>query len=330
MPIRMNRHFLVVATAAAMVASHAVAQERAAGKYPDKPVRIVVPYAPGGGADLLTRPLAQRLNERWSVPVVVDNRPGAGSVIGSNIVAKSAPDGYTLLMISPAHTINAALIARLPFDPVADFAPVVLVMSAPNVLVAHPSLPVRSVKELVALAKTRPGKLTYATSGAGTSIHLGMELLKKMAGVDILGVHYKGAAPARSDLIGGHVELMMSNVAAAKPFILTRKLNALGVTSIRRSSLMPEVPTLAEQDLPGFDVSTWYGLVAPAGTPAEVVSHVNSDVVAALQREDLRQQLATAEGGEIIANTAAEFRAFMTSEFARWGALVRDANIRVE
>ncbi|HSQ04210.1 MAG TPA: tripartite tricarboxylate transporter substrate binding protein [Burkholderiales bacterium] len=308
----------------------AFAQERTAGKYPERAVRIVVPYTPGGGSDVLMRPIAQRLNERWGVPVVVDNRGGAGSVLGTGIVAKAAPDGYTLLMISPAHAINATLVKKLPFDPVADFVPIVLLMSAPNLLVSHPSVPVRTLKELVALAKSRPGKLSYATSGVGTSIHLGMELFKKMAGVDIVAVHYKGAAPARSDVIGGHVDLVMPNVAATKPFVVAGKLNALGVSSVRRSHLMPEVPTMAEQGLPGFDVSTWYGLVAPAGTPAEVISKVNADVVATLSREEFRQQIANSEGGEVIGNTAAEFRAFLAAEFTRWGTLIRESNIRAD
>lgn len=320
-----------LAIALLLSATPAPAQDtRAAGKYPEKAVRIVVPYTPGGGSDVLMRPIAQRLNERWGVPVIVDNRGGAGSVLGTGIVAKATPDGYTLLMISPAHTINATLVKKLPFDPVADFVPIVLLMSAPNLLVSHPSVPVRTVKELVALAKSRPGKLTYATSGVGTSIHLGMELFKKMAGIDIVAVHYKGAAPARSDVIGGHVDLVMPNIAATKPFVVAGKLTALGVSSARRSNLMPDVPTMAEQNLPGFDVSTWYGLVAPAGTPAEVVSRVNTDVVAVLAREEFRQQIANSEGGEVITTTPAEFRAFLASEFTRWGTLIRDANIRAD
>jgi tripartite-type tricarboxylate transporter receptor subunit TctC len=315
-----------VAACLSIAAPLALAQS----KFPAKPVRIVVPYAPGGGADLLARPLAQHLNEVWSVPVLVENRAGAGAIIGTASVAKAPPDGYTLLMITPAHTINATLVKKLPFEPLADFAPIGNVVSAPNVLVAHPSLPARSLKQLIALAKARPKELTYATSGAGTSIHLAMELLKKMADIDILAVHYKGAGPARTDVVGGHVHLMQTNVAAAKPFLTSGKLVGLGVSSLKRSSLLPDMPSLAELGLPGYDLATWYALVAPAGTPPEIISRINADVVAILKRPDVRQQLVSGEGAEVVGDTPAQFREFLAKDVARWAAVIREAKLQLE
>ena len=247
--------------------------------YPTKPIRIVVPFPAGGTTDILARAVAQRLTETLGQPVVVDNRPGAGGNIGAELVAKAAPDGYTLLMGTVGtHAINASLYAKMPYDHVRDFAPVILVAGVPNVLVINPALPVNSVQELIAYGKANPGKLNFASSGNGTSIHLSAELFKTMTGVQMAHVPYKGSAPALVDLMGGQVQLMFDNLPSALPQIKAGKLKALAVTSAQRSSALPDVPTVIESGLPGFEASSWFGLLAPAGTPKDIIAKLNGEV----------------------------------------------------
>src|SRR5512144_2335881 len=260
--------------------------------YPTKPIRIVVPFPPGGATDLLARAVAQRLTEKWGQAVLVDNRPGAGGNIGSELVAKSAPDGYTLEMGTVGtHSINASLYAKMPYDHVKDFVPIILVAGVPNVLVVNPALPVNSVQELVAYAKANPGKLNFASSGNGTSIHLSGELFKVMAGVQMTHVPYKGSAPALQDLIGGQVQLMFDNLPPSLPQIKAGKLRALAVTTATRSPALPDLPTIAESGLPGFEASSWFGIVAPAGTPPAIVAKLNAEVAKWLASPEAQEKL---------------------------------------
>ena len=260
-----------------------------AESYPSKPIRIIVPYPPGGFNDTLARTLGQKLTEKWGQPVIVDNRPGGGRTIGTNLAAKSAPDGYTLLIVSFAFAVNPALYATLPYDTGKDFVPIALAASTPNLLVVNPALPVKSVKELIALAKSDPGKLNYASAGNGSSNHLSMELFKSLNGVDIVHVPYKGSAPAVTDLIGGQVDLMFDNVPNVLQQVKAGKLRAIAVSSKKRSPFLKELPSVAESGVPGFDVSVWFGVVAPAGTPQSVVSQLNAEINHILKLPDLVQ-----------------------------------------
>jgi tripartite-type tricarboxylate transporter receptor subunit TctC len=298
--------------------------------YPTKPVRMVVPFPPGGTTDILGRVAAQKLSEALGQQVIVDNRPGAGGNIGTELVAKSPPDGYTLLT-DPGSTltINPSLFARLPFDPLKDFAPVTILAAVPNLLVVHPSLPVRSVKELIALARAKPGQLNYASSGAGQSTHLSMELFKSMARVNMIHVAYKGSSPAITDLLGGHVLLMFDNMPSALPHAKAGKLRGIAVSTAKRSPVTPEVPTVAESGLPGFEVSVWFGVLAPAATPREIVERLNGILVKALQSPDVRERLSS-QGAEPIGDTPADFTAVMKRDLSKWAKVVKDANIKLD
>jgi tripartite-type tricarboxylate transporter receptor subunit TctC len=307
-----------------------VAATVAAQTYPTKPLRMVVPFPPGGTTDILGRVAAQKLGEALGQQVIVDNRPGAGGNIGTELVAKSPPDGYTLLT-DPGSTltINPSLFAKLPFDPLKDFAPVTILAAVPNLLVVHPSLPVRSVKELIALAKAKPGQLNYASSGAGQSTHLSMELFKSMAHVNMIHVAYKGSSPAITDLLGGHVLLMFDNMPSALPHAKAGKLRGIAVSTARRSPVMPDVPTVAESGLPGFEVSVWFAVLAPAATPREIVERLNGILVKALQSADVRERLSS-QGAEPIGGTPADFTAVMKRDLAKWAKVVKDANIKLD
>ena len=322
---------IIAAVAAALSISGASAQAQPAAPYPAKPVRFVVPYPAGGPLDLMARAIGARLAPSWGQPVLVDNRPGAGGNIGADLVAKSAPDGYTLLMGAVAtHAINPSLYARVPYDPERDFAPVALVAVVPNILVVHPGLPAQSVKELIELARSRPGVLNFGSGSTGSTGHLAGELFKTLAGVQMVHIPYKGAAPAVQDLLAGQVQIMFDNLASALPQVRAGKLRALAVTTTARSRAVPDLPTVAESGLPGFDLSTWFGVLVAAGTPADIVARLNDEIVRALASRELAERLA-AMGAEAPANNTPErFAAFIRSERAKYARVVRESGARVD
>ena len=308
----------------------AVAPAWAQGTYPTKPVRVVVPFPAAGTTDILARAAAQKLSETWGQQVIVDNRPGAGGNIGSELVAKSAPDGYTLLMGTVGtHAINPSLYPKMPYDHVKDFVPVILVAGVPNVLVVHPSLPVNSVQELIAYAKANPGKLNFASSGSGTSIHLSGELFKVMTGVQMTHIPYKGSAPALTDLMGGQVQMMFDNLPSSLAFIKAGKLRALAVTSAQRSPALPDVPTVAESGVPGFEASSWFGLLAPAGTPRDIVAKINADTAKWLSSPDAKEKLA-AQGAAAAGGSPEDFAKHIQAETAKWARVVKESGAKVE
>ena len=298
--------------------------------YPNKPVRLVVPFPPGGPLDSVGRQIAQKLTEAWGQPVVVDNRPGAGGNIGADLVAKSAPDGYTVVMGAlSTHAVNPSLYPSMPYDAVRDFAPITLVAVTPNVLVVNPSLPVNSVQELVAYARARPGKLSFGSGSNGSAGHLAGELFKVDAGVEMVHIPFKGGAPATQALLAGDTQLMFDNLANAMPQVKAGKLRALAVTTAQRSKLAPELPTMAEAGLPGFDISTWFGLLAPAGTPPGVVARWNADVTRILDAPEMRERLA-AQGAEAAPTTPAAFAQFIAAELAKYARIVKASGAKVD
>jgi tripartite-type tricarboxylate transporter receptor subunit TctC len=316
------------ALAAAVIATGAFAQAPAA--YPTHPVRIVVPFPAGGTTDILARAVAQRFSEAFGQPFVVDNRPGAGGNIGAELVAKSAPDGYTLLMGTVGtHAINPSLYTNMPYDHVKDFAPVFLAAGVPNVLEVNPSLPVHSVAELVAYAKANPGKLNFASSGSGTSIHLSGELFRTMTGVTMQHVPYKGSAPALQDLVGGQVQLMFDNLPSSMALIKAGKLRALAVTSAHRSAALPDLPTIAESGYPAFEASSWFGLLAPAGTPAAIVNKLNAEGNQWLASADAKDKL-LAQGAIAAGGSPEDFARHITAETAKWAKVVKASGAKVE
>jgi tripartite-type tricarboxylate transporter receptor subunit TctC len=301
-----------------------------AQSWPAKPVRMVIPFPAGGTTDILGRVAAQKLSEALGQQVIPDNRPGASGNIGTEQVARAAPDGYTLLTAPGSTlTIHPSLYPKLGFDPLKDFAPITILAGVPNLLVVHPSLPARNVKELIALAKSKPDQLNYASTGAGQSTHLSMELFKSMAGVKIVHVPYKGSAPAVTDLLGGHVPMMFDNMPSALPHVKAGKLRALGVSTSKRSATAPDVPTVAESGLPGFDVTVWFAVLAPAATPRDITDRLHRTLVKALQAGDVRERLAS-QGAEAVGNTPEQFTAQMKTDLAKWAKVVKDANIRLD
>ena len=320
----MRRLVLAVALAAGSVALSPTA---AFGQvYPAKPIRFVVPFAPGGGTDIIARIVAQQLHEALGQPVVVDNRGGAGSTLGTDIVAKAPADGYTMLLGNISLAFNAWLYRKLPYNAVKDLAPVTMVAVQPNIVVVHPSVPAKTIKEFAELARKQPGKLTFASAGAGSGTHLAGEMIKDIFKVDMLHVPYKGTGPALSDLIGGQVKMMVSTFASALPHVKSGKLRALGVTSLKRSAATPDVPTLDESGVPGYDYSTWYALFVPAGTPRSAIEKLNQATRKVLAQAETRQRL-DGQGVEALGGTAAELGAYLKSETAKWGKVVRAANI---
>ena len=298
--------------------------------YPNKPVRLIVPQSPGGGADILARAVAAKLSETWGHQVVVENRAGAAGIIGTEAAAKATPDGYTLLMGAiGANGINPGLYPNLPYDSRKDFAPVTMVASAPLLVVVHPSVPLNSTKELIAFAKSQPGKINFASAGSGNATHLAGELFKTMANVDITHVPYKGATPAETDLIGGQVQLMFSSILSALPHVKAGRMKALAVTSLRRSSLAPELPTVAESGLPGYEMNPWYGVFAPAGTPRPVIDKIHRDIVRILQLPDVKERFA-ALGAEPVGNTPEQFGAFVDAEITKWSKVIKDSGAKAE
>jgi len=296
--------------------------------YPSKPVRIVVPFAPGGPNDILARVIAQKLTEAWGQQVFVENRAGGGTVIGTEVVAKSAPDGHNLLMVSTSHTTNPTLVRKLPFDTLRDLAPVILVANSSNVLLAHPSLPARSVKELIALAKTRPDQVAYGSGGNGTSTHLSGEMLCQMGGVTMIHVPYKGAGPANIALISGQITWMFGNAIPSMPLINSGRLRALAVTGKQPIPALPGVPTVAAT-LPGFEANSWYGVSAQGGTPRDVITKLNQDIGRVLRTSDMRARL-EAEGAEAGSGSPEEFGSFFRAEIDKWAKVIRSAGIRLE
>ncbi len=315
--------------AACLLLSLPLAAFAQADTFPNKPIRIVVPFPPGGATDMVARLIATKMSEKWGSPVLIDNRAGAGGNVGSDIVAKSAPDGYTLVMgVTGSHAINTSLYSKMPYDPVADFVPISQVAVVPNVIVVHPSVPASTLAELVALAKREPGKLNYASLGNGTAAHLGMEMLKSAAGIDITHVPYKGSAPAVSDLLAGQVQLMVDGLPSALPHVKAGKLRAIAVTSLHRAPTLPDLPTVAES-YPGFYADAWSGLFAPKGTPQFVVDKLSAEVQRILRLPDVREKLA-ALGAEPVGSTQAEFAAHVKREIAKWAQVVKTSGAKVD
>ncbi len=301
-----------------------------AQQYPNRPIRFVVPFAPGGSTDTLARTIGQKLTEALQQQVVVDNRSGANGNIGMEIVAHAAPDGYTILLGYIANLgIGPALYAKLPFDPVRDYAPITQLASSPNILAVHPSLPVKSLRELIAYAKTNPKKLNFASSGVGSIGHLTGELLNRSAGVDMVHVPYKGSGQAVIDLLGGQVQMMFSGMSSVMQHIKAGKLRALAVTGAQRSPAVPDVPTIAESGFPGFEATAWYGVLAAARTPKTIVNRLHDEIVRALALPDVKERLNNV-GFELVGGTPDEFTAFIKSEIAKWTRVVRDAHISAE
>ena len=296
--------------------------------YPSRPIRLIVPSTPGGSVDTLARTVAPKLSEKWGQQVVVDNRAGAGGAIAAELVAKSPPDGYTLIMatVSSAAT-NVSLRKNLPYNPVTDFAPVTLVATQNLMLVIHPSVPAKNVKELIALAKKQPGQLSFASAGNGTGGHLSGELFKLLAGIDLLHIPYKGVAPALVDVVAGQVSMTFASLLSGQPHYKSGRLQALAVTGAKRSAAVPELPTMQEAGVKGYESSTWYGVLAPAGTPAEVVTKLNGEIVSILKQPEIHDRLSR-EGADPVGNTPQQFGAFIKSEIEKWGKVIRAAGIK--
>jgi tripartite-type tricarboxylate transporter receptor subunit TctC len=315
---------MLLAAALAFAAASASAQT-----YPSKPIRWIVPFPPGGSTDLLARVVGQKLTESWGQQVVVENRGGAGGTLGAAEAARAAPDGYTLLMGAIHHTIATSAYPKLPYDFQRDFAPITVVAIVPNVLVVNPSVPAKTVKELIAYAKANPGKLTYGSAGMGTAHHLIGEVFNSRAGVDILHVPYKGSAPAVADLIGGQVSMMYDTVASCLPHVKAGKIRALAVATANRSSALPDIPTISDAALPGFEVTTWFGALAPAKTPKEIVSRLNGEMVKILNLPDVRKRLLDS-GAEPVGNTPEQMAAQIRKETEEFAKIVKQAKIVAE
>jgi tripartite-type tricarboxylate transporter receptor subunit TctC len=298
--------------------------------YPSKPIRMVLPYPPGGGSDTIGRPLAQKLTESLGQQVVVENRGGANGNIGMEHAARAAPDGYTIVLALTAQlAVNPGLYARVPYDPVKDFAPITLLGTGTYILVVHPSLPVKSVKQLVALAKAQPGQIAYSSSGNGSGGHLAAELLNSMAGIKMLHVPYKGGGPALMDLIAGQVQVLFSTQLASWPHIQSGRIRALAVSTARRPASIPDLPTVAEAGLPGYDAGVWYGILAPAGTPREIIARLNAELVRALNLPDYRKFLLS-NGIEPIGSPPEQLGQYIKTELVKWAKVVKDAGVRVD
>jgi tripartite-type tricarboxylate transporter receptor subunit TctC len=297
--------------------------------YPNKPVRMIVAVPPGGPADTLARLVAPKLTEAFGQTVVIDNRPGANGIIAYETTARAAPDGHTFTAVAAGVVINASLYKSVPYDPIRDFAPITLGITVPNILIVHPSVPANSTKDLIALAKAKPGTVTFASAGNGTSGHLALEVFRMNARVDVIHVPYKGGGPALAEVLAGQVQALFSIALAAAPQIRAGRVRALAITSAKRSAVSPDLPTVAESGLPGFEVIGWFGWLAPAATPKPIVNRLHAEIVRALKAPDVRERLLS-QSTEPVGNTPAEFGAFMKSEHAKWSKVIRAANIRVE
>jgi len=300
----------------------AIAGAAQAQSYPSRPVRFVVPFAAGGSTDMVARALAPKLNEIFGQSIIVDNRPGGGTVIGTEAVARSPADGYTLLVVPAPFTINASLLPKLPYDPLNDFTPIMLINTTPLVVVVNPSVPAKNVKDLIALAKSKPGTLNFGSSGTGGSNHLAGELFNAMAGVKMLHVPYKGNAPALTDLVGGHVDLIFNGITSAYPMIKANRLRPIAMTSLKRSAVLPEVPTLDESGLKGFEAVAWNGLSGPAKTPPEAVEKLSGAIRKVLTNPEMRERLKS-EGSDPVGSTPAEFAKFLRDEVTKWAKVIK-------
>ncbi len=328
MAIRLFRSARVTLTAVIIVAV-AMSEGLAQGSYPNRPIRLLVVTAAGGGGDMVARLVAQGLSERLGRHVVVENRAGAGGIIGYEIVAKAPADGYTLLMCAPTLAINPATHKKVPYDAIRDFAPITQAVFSPNLMVVHPVVPAKTVKEMIAFAKARPGEVLYASAGVGTGPHLVMELFSIMAQIRMVHVPYKGATPGVIDLIAGQVAIMAPGMITGIPHVRAGKLRALGVTSTRRVAAAPDIPTIAEGGLPGYEAVVWYGLLAPAGTPQEIIARLRKESVAVLRAPDSKERIAR-DGAEAVASSPEEFAAFIKAETVKWAKVAKAAGIKPE
>jgi tripartite-type tricarboxylate transporter receptor subunit TctC len=321
------KRLATLATGAAMLAAATLA---CAQDYPTKPIRIVVPYAPGGPADLVSRMIGSRLNEAWKQPVIVDNRPGGNTITGAEVAAKAAPDGYTLFVpFVGTLAINPSMYPKLPYDPLKDYAPITLIATLPLILVVTPSLPANSVKELIALAKTQPGKLSFGSSGVGQASHLGAELFKSMAGTDMTHVPYRGNALAVADVVGGQISLIFDGMTSSLPLVRSGKLKALAISTAKRSLAVPDLITVAEAGVPGYDVGSWVGILTSAGTPRAIVDKLNREIVAYLEMPATRERLLQM-GLELQTSTPQGFHDYIRSEIAKWSKVVKESGAKAE
>lgn len=325
----MDKKFSVCFIIAASVALASGSGGAFAQGYPNQPIRFIVPYAAGGGVDMVARAIAPKLSERLGQSVVVDNRGGAGGNIGTELAAKTDPNGYTLVMGAAAFAINVSLYRKLPFDPVKDFVPVSLVAATPNILAVHPAVPAKSVRELIRLAKAKPESLNYASAGNGTTSHLAAELFKTMAGVNIVHIPYKGTSPAVVALLSGEVAIMLAPALTLLTHIKANKVRGLAVTGAKRSPAIPELPTVAESGLPGFEARQWYGVLAPAGTPKAIVTRLNSEIVGIVRSPEVTKRFLS-EGSEPIGSTPEEFARYIKAEIAKWAKVVQASGARVD
>lgn len=329
-PLRRRQVLQALAASAAcgLAGGSARAQASAAANYPNRPIRVIIPFVAGGSGDTVIRAVGLKLTEAWGQPIVVDNKPGASGALGLQLAAKAPPDGYTLVLAtSSTHAINPHLQPDLGYDAFRDFTPVATLITAPNVLVAHPSLPASNLKELIALAKARPGQLSFASNGSGTVSHLTGELLNAEAGIKMLHVPYKGAGQAINDVLGNHVPLLIGALSTSLPHVTAGRLKAIGVTTSQRSPAAPSIPTFAESGLPGFDVGQWFGLMGPANMPRDVVAKLNAEINRALGQADLKAEFAKL-GLDTIPDTPAKFASYMKEESGRWAKVIKEGNIR--
>ena len=321
----MKRIALLMCLAAGLIAGTAAMAQN----FPTRPVTLIVPFPPGGGTDILARPFADALSRKWGQPVVVENKAGAGGSIGTEAAARAAPDGYTLVLGTVGtHAINQSLYSKLPYDGDRDFEAITLVANTPNILVVNPQVEARSVAQLIAYAKENPGKLNYASPGNGTPPHLAAEVFKQMAGVQIMHIPYKGTGPALTDLLGGRVQMMIANAPAVLPYVASGKLIALASTSAKRPSILPDLPTLDESGLKGYEADTWYGLFTAKGTPPEIVRRLNADVVSVLKSAEIQSFFAK-QGAEVIADTPEEATAKLRADISKWGKVIADLHLKL-
>jgi tripartite-type tricarboxylate transporter receptor subunit TctC len=321
--MRLLRIFGLLLAATTVLASPARAE------FPDKTIRIVVPYTPGGFNDTLGRIVAQKFTDDWGIPAVVENRPGGGTLIGTDAVAKAPADGYTLLVVAFPFAVNPSLYAKLPYDTLKDFAPLILAGQTPNLLVVNNDVPVKSVKELIAVAKAKPGSLSYGSTGSGSSNHLSMELFRLMTGTDMIHVPYKGSAPMVTDLLGGHLQVAFDNTPNVLPQVKAGTLRALAITSARRSAMVPDIPTVAEAGVPGYEVGVWFGIVAPAATPPDVLAKLNAELDKILAMPDVKQKFAD-QGVEPVGGPPERFGEHLRVQIEKWGRVVKESGAKVE